>query len=208
MPGSRLWPRARSWSPVLEQSRGLVWMSVALVITGGVQRLVVWVPPGIIVMSKGCVALGYMPTWVACTAPWGHADNLTEVTTKDHVCVHDPATARVCVNVPDPWCYQGLRRCLGSGLQADTVFVSEGCASAGAKWIWSRLWTAAMILSGPRLQVRAHVWVYDQTTVSVCAHICGFWDRLRPCWGWGCGLTPGVMLVYEGHVAAGPCVSR
>lgn len=35
MPGPRLWPRARSWSPVLAQSRGPVWISVALIITVG-----------------------------------------------------------------------------------------------------------------------------------------------------------------------------
>lgn len=64
---------------------GCLWLWSSL---GAVQGLVVWVPPGVIVMSESCVvyprtvALGYMPAWVACTAPWGHADNLTGAAAK------------------------------------------------------------------------------------------------------------------------------
>lgn len=183
---------------------GCLWLWSSLWV---VQGFVVWVPLESRWCPRAALPWGtYMPTWVACTAPWGHADNLTGATAKDHVCVRGPSMARVCVNVPDPWCYQGLRRCLGSGLQPDTVFVSEGCASAGAKWIWSRLWTGAMILSRPWLQVRAMSGsMVKPQSVSVLISV--VWDRLRPCCCRGHAGPDSLRCLLGPRRHLGPCLS-
>lgn len=36
-------------------------------------------------VSEGCTSMRVMPIWVACTATWGHVDNLAQVAAKDHV---------------------------------------------------------------------------------------------------------------------------
>lgn len=104
-----------------------------------------------------------------------------------------------------PCCHQRPHGYPGPRPQSVTMFVSEGCATAGAIAIWvvsTVTWGHGVIWA--RTTAEGLVWVYGPTAATsycrICVDFCGSWyhQRLSRCPG--TGSPPGAMLVSWGHV--------
>lgn len=120
---------------------------------------------------------------------------------EEHVWVHSPAVARVCVDIHGLCCHQKPQGCLCFGPPPVYMLVSEGQTSTGVITIWvvcTATWGHGDILA--QAAAKEHLWVCGLIVVyKVWVNAPGSWYHQGSCRYLGSGQYPEIMLVSKSH---------
>lgn len=152
--------------------------------------------------SKDHNVVGNLPIWVACTITWGDSDYLAQAA--DHKCV-------VSVVLPQLWSVfmSLLMADVATRAHKNAPTLDHNLLSCWrlrdvlllvpAQFGWPGLSTEVMVSSGPELWTRAM-----SASVSLLHSGSEASETIKYCIiSGGSRMTPGVMLVWEGHIAVG-----